>query len=285
MHDLGSSTMRLELGNLFLDIERRVNKIKGVWPLCIEPSDCVQKEGDMQGISIFIFILQVHFCSPDSLQWRHNEHDGFSNHRHLGGSIKRLFRWRSKKTSKLRVTGLCEGKSSVTGELPLQRTSYAENVSIWWRHHGLHQWWPPRSLPGQCLPVEFSSFIGICWYFMVLAGHCYSSVRRVNCDNHLSVTAGYNWLTCLVHPGVRDKRRVSEIDLSQPRHETAFWWRHNGPVTSQSTDPIKWSNHPIEFIGIYVNTHKECLTTQRCRRSTNVQLCLISVYICMWFES
>ena len=32
---------------------------------------------------------------------------------------------------------------------------------------------------------------------------------------------------CLVHPGVRDKRRVSEIDLSQPRHETAFWWRHN----------------------------------------------------------
>ena len=33
---------------------------------------------------------------------------------------------------------------------------------------------------------------------------------------------------CLVHPGVRDKRRVSETDLSQPRHETAFWWRHNG---------------------------------------------------------
>ena len=49
---------------------------------------------------------------------------------------------------------------------------------------------------------------------------------------------------CLVHPGVRDKRRVSEIDLSQPRHETAFWWRHNGPVTSQLTDPIKWRNYP-----------------------------------------
>ena len=28
---------------------------------------------------------------------------------------------------------------------------------------------------------------------------------------------------CLVHPGVRDKPWVSEIDLSQPRHETAFW--------------------------------------------------------------
>ena len=31
-----------------------------------------------------------------------------------------------------------------------------------------------------------------------------------------------------------DKRRGSEIDLSQPRNETDFWWRHNGPVTSPS---------------------------------------------------
>ena len=29
--------------------------------------------------------------------------------------------------------------------------------------------------------------------------------------------------SCLVPPGVRDKRRVSEIELSQPRHGTAFW--------------------------------------------------------------
>ena len=61
---------------------------------------------------------------------------------------------------------------------------------------------------------------------------------------------------CLVHPGVRDKRRVSEINLSQPRHETTFWWRHNGPVTSQLTDPIKWPNYPLELIGIYVHINK-----------------------------
>ena len=42
-----------------------------------------------------------------------------------------------KKTSKLRVTGLCEGNSPVTDEFPAQRAaSNAENVSIWWRHHG-----------------------------------------------------------------------------------------------------------------------------------------------------
>ena len=42
-----------------------------------------------------------------------------------------------KKTSKLRVTGLCEGNSPGTGEFPAQMASYAENVSIWWRHHDL----------------------------------------------------------------------------------------------------------------------------------------------------
>ena len=92
---------------------------------------------------------------------------------------------------------------------------------------------------------------------------------------------------CLVHLGVRDKRRVSEIDLSQTRHETAFWWRHNGPVTSQLTDRIEWPNYPSELIGIYVhiNTHNKESLTQRCRRSTNVQRCLIFVHISIWFES
>ena len=41
-----------------------------------------------------------------------------------------------KKKSKLHVTGLCEGNSPMTGEFPLQRASNAENVSIWWNHHG-----------------------------------------------------------------------------------------------------------------------------------------------------
>ena len=69
------------------------------------------------------------------LQWRHNECDGVSNHQPHGCLPKRLFRRRSKKTSKLCVTGLCEGNSPVTGEFPAQRASNAENVSIWWRHH------------------------------------------------------------------------------------------------------------------------------------------------------
>ena len=40
-----------------------------------------------------------------------------------------------KKTSKLRVTGLCVGNSPGTGEFPAQMASDAENASIWWHHH------------------------------------------------------------------------------------------------------------------------------------------------------
>ena len=53
------------------------------------------------------------FCivlSPNeafSLQWRHNDHDGVSNHQPRGCLLNRLFRRRSKKTSKFRVTSLC----------------------------------------------------------------------------------------------------------------------------------------------------------------------------------
>ena len=48
-------------------------------------------------------------------------------------------RRRSKKTSKLHVTGLCAGNSRVTGEFPTQRASNVENVSIWWCHHVILQ--------------------------------------------------------------------------------------------------------------------------------------------------
>ena len=68
-------------------------------------------------------------------QWRHNGRDSVSNHQPHDCLLNRLFRRRSKKTSKLRVTGLCEGNPPVTGEFPAQMASNAENISTWWRHH------------------------------------------------------------------------------------------------------------------------------------------------------
>ena len=46
-----------------------------------------------------------------TLHWRHNDHDGVSNHQPHGCLLNCLFGRRSKKTSKLRVTGLCAGNS------------------------------------------------------------------------------------------------------------------------------------------------------------------------------
>ena len=46
-----------------------------------------------------------------TLHWRHNDHDDVSNHQPHGCLLNRLFRRRSKKTTKLRVTGLCMGTS------------------------------------------------------------------------------------------------------------------------------------------------------------------------------
>ena len=71
------------------------------------------------------------------LLWRHNGHGSVSNHQPHDCLLSRLFRRRSKKTSKLRVTGLCAGNSPGTGEFPAQMASNSENVSIWWRHHAV----------------------------------------------------------------------------------------------------------------------------------------------------
>ena len=58
--------------------------------------------------------MQVRYSS---LKWRHNGGDSVSNHQPHDGLPKGLFRRRSKKTWKLRVTGLCAGNSG-TGEFP-----------------------------------------------------------------------------------------------------------------------------------------------------------------------
>ena len=129
-----------------------------------------------------LWLLMTLGVADAALHWRHNDHDGVSNHQPHGCLLNRLFRRRSKKQSKLRVTDLCAGNSPgpvnsphkgpvtrkmfpfddvIMGkncdcrypgrplvrivtvdallplkEFPAQRTSYAENVSIWWRHHG-----------------------------------------------------------------------------------------------------------------------------------------------------
>ena len=96
--------------------------------------------------------------SPKSLQWRHNERNGVSNHRRLDCLLNRLFRSRSKKASKLRITGLCTGKMA-------SNHGNAEYVSIWWRHHGKFigsskcQW----RIPELGLKIEYMNSLSLRW--------------------------------------------------------------------------------------------------------------------------
>ena len=71
-----------------------------------------------------------------SLQWRHNERDSVSNHQPHDCLLNRLFRRRSKKTSKLRVTGLCVGNSPVNSphKGPVTRKMFPfDNVIMLWK--------------------------------------------------------------------------------------------------------------------------------------------------------
>ena len=99
----------------------------------------------------------------------------------------------------------------------------------------------------------------------------------VSCTRVVETIASCLRSICLVHPGERDKRRVSEIDLFQPRHETNFWWRHNGPVTSQLTDPFKWPNYLSELMGfMYISMH----TTKNTWHKDVIDR---QMYNCVWY--
>ena len=75
-----------------------------------------------------------------------DEHDGDSNHRRLDCLRNRLFRRKSKKTAKLRVTGLCEGNSPVNGPVTRKVFPFGDVImriqpNILWLNR---QWHVPR---------------------------------------------------------------------------------------------------------------------------------------------
>ena len=81
-------------------------------------------------LSAFYWSRRQNWCRKPfsllSLHWRHNGHDGVSNHQPHHCLHNRLFGRRIKKTPKLRVTGLCAGNSPGISEFPAQMVSNAE---------------------------------------------------------------------------------------------------------------------------------------------------------------
>ena len=79
-----------------------------------------------------------HLWSKNKLQWNMNQSTNiFVKEIGIENVVcARLFRRRSKKTSKFCVTGHSPGNLTVSDEFPSEMASNAENVSICWRHHG-----------------------------------------------------------------------------------------------------------------------------------------------------
>ena len=113
-----------------------------------------------------------------SSQWRHNGRDSASNHQPHDCLLNRLFSRRSKKTSKFRVNGLCAGNSPGTGEFPAQMASYAENVSIWWRHHGLFSLCNNCSKESICIYVN----VMITSSEKIFSGLCAPNIQDISWD-------------------------------------------------------------------------------------------------------
>ena len=114
------------------------------WPLAVcwsvfAAGDIPQRQANLSEINHDVYSPMYQIKQCVSLQWRHDGRDGVSNHQPHDCLLNRLFRRRSKKTSKLCVTGLCAGNPPLTGEFPAWIASNAENVSIWRRHH-VYMW-------------------------------------------------------------------------------------------------------------------------------------------------
>ena len=102
--------------------------------------------------------LVIYIWLGNTLQCRHNGSDSASNHQTHDCLHNSLFKRRSKKTPKLRVTGLCVGNSPVTGEFPAQMASNAEK-SI---HLMTSSWW--RLLPDRCHMVCSFNLYALDWF-------------------------------------------------------------------------------------------------------------------------
>ena len=158
----------------------------------------------------------------NELLWRHNGHDCVPNHQPHHCFFNCLFGRRSKKTSKLRVTGLCVGNSPGTGEFPAQMASNAENVSIWWRHHGINAEAALNIHFNQANALEASARRG-CSCYSFQSG---DSVRNTN-------PWWLEWRLNIQKPIV-DSSDFGKTRLkSRPITMTSLWarWRINSPAS------------------------------------------------------
>ena len=91
--------------------------------------------------------------NDSTLQWRHKEHGGVSNHQLHDCVLNRSFKAQIIKALSHWPLG---GEFTSDRWIPLKRVSYVENISIWWRHHGCHSRPQSRAIPTRFLSKVIS---------------------------------------------------------------------------------------------------------------------------------
>ena len=145
-------------------------------------------KGIKKPIKYTVYDTMIKLSCNVTLQWRHNGRNSVSNHQPHDCLLNRLFRRRSKKISKLRVTGLCAGNSPGTGEFPAQMVSNAENVSIWWRHHGYGAPAIPKRISGRW--ADPLTPRGMSPYHVTTQFYCYPVMSKI--QNSINI---YPWFS------------------------------------------------------------------------------------------
>ena len=134
-----------------------------------------------------------------TLQWSHNGCDSVSNHQHHDCWLNRLFRRKSKKTSKLRVTGLCvrgihRGPVNFTHTGPVTWKMFPFDDVIM----AAAKWFPLPLV--WCDPIILRWFIfrNICnTYIRVHPWRCYNEITRdyiLWCSYLSSLVNNCNWI-------------------------------------------------------------------------------------------
>ena len=135
----------------------KVGRLVCLYHCCQRMRKIISRELDNELINRlwneFLMSPWYHQLEFPTLQWRHNDHDGISNHQPHGCLLNRLQTQINENIKAPRHWPLC-GEFTGTGEFPAQRASYGENVSIWWRHHVL----PQVNLLPWNLSIEYNHF-------------------------------------------------------------------------------------------------------------------------------
>ena len=115
------------------------------------------------------------------------------------------------------------GDSPVTGEFPAQSASNTENVSIWWRHHGLPSLW------------------GIICFFTVrtiTVSHYNNVIMDTIVSQITSLTIAYS----TVYSGADQRKHQSSASLA------FVWGIHRGPVNSPHKWPVTRKMFPFDDV-------------------------------------